>query len=86
MTRTLLLTLLLTGCATEIVRYERINVAVPVIPEVPEHLLEPHPGELPQASESGVICFGEQDTKNLQHWMEWHKLRVQQLTEVLDNE
>jgi hypothetical protein len=86
MTRPLLLCLLLTGCTHEVVRYERINVAVPVLPEVPAHLLEDYPGELPKASESGVICFGEQDAKALQEWMLWHKLKVNQLRGVLKND
>ena len=83
MTRTLLLALALTGCTQEVVRYERVAVAVPVIPEVPAHLLEAYTGEVPRASESGVICFGEQDAKNLQQWMLWHKFKVEQLQEVL---
>jgi hypothetical protein len=86
MIRAPLLCLLLTGCTHEIVRYERVNVAVPVLPEVPAHLLEDYPGDLPMASEAGVICFVEQDAKALQEWMLWHKLKVNQLRGVLIND
>jgi hypothetical protein len=86
MTRALLACLLLTGCTHEIVRYERVNVAVPVLPEVPAHLLEDYPGGLPRASEAGVICFGEKDAKSLQEWMLWHKLKLDQFRGVLIND
>lgn len=86
MIRVLLLAILLTGCTKEIVRYRTVNVAVPVIPEVPAHLLEQYHGELPAASESGQVCFGDNDIKYLQEWMLWHKLKVEQLRGALTNE
>lgn len=86
MIRAIILVAALTGCTTEVVRYQQVSVPVPVLPEVPAHLLESYPGVLPSAAESGLICFGETDAKYLQEWMLWHKLKVDQLQEVLRDE
>lgn len=86
MIRALLLAILLTGCTKEVIRYRQVSVPVPTLPEVPEHLLESYQGAAPRAIADGDVCFGDNDIKLLQEWMEWHKLKVNQLQEVLKGE
>lgn len=61
----------LSGCATT----RTVTVPVPVLPEVPADLLREYPGEIPSATDDGVMCFSEDDTRRLQEVMQWYITR-----------
>lgn len=59
------------GCATT----RTVNIPVPVLPAVPETLLQDYPGEIPIAAPDGVMCFGLDDVRRLQEVLNWYVTR-----------
>ncbi|QDP55702.1 MAG: hypothetical protein Tp138OMZ00d2C19078241_34 [Prokaryotic dsDNA virus sp.] len=76
---------MLNGCASERVVYRTVNVAVPVLPDVPPELLTGYNGSLPVATADGAACFATSELEALQNWMLWHKTRVDQFRSLLDD-
>lgn len=69
------------GCTTT----RTVNVPVPVLPAVPETLLQEYPGDIPVAATDGVMCFGADDTKRLQEFINWYVTRHRALSSLWNN-
>ncbi|MEK9713235.1 MAG: hypothetical protein VW258_11770 [Thalassolituus sp.] len=59
------------GCTTT----RTVSVPVPVLPAVPESLLQDYPGDIPRAGPDGVMCFGADDVLLLQDVLNWYITR-----------
>lgn len=66
------------GCTTT----RTVNVPVPVLPAVPESLLQDYPGERPRSAPDGVMCFGVDDTRRLQEFINWYVTRHRALSSL----
>ena len=72
----------LAGCS-ERIRYKTINVPVITLPNVPSELLEDYQGSMPMAGVTGAVCFDDEQIRNLQNWMIFHKTQNDALKELL---
>ena len=72
----------ITGCS-ERIRYKTINVPVITLPNVPSELLEDYQGSMPMAGVTGAVCFDDEQIRNLQNWMIFHKTQNDALKELL---
>lgn len=72
----------ITGCS-ERIRYKTINVPVITLPNVPSELLEDYQGSMPMAGVTGAVCFDDEQIRNLQSWMIFHKTQNDALKELL---
>ena len=72
----------LSGCS-ERIRYKTINVPVITLPNVPSELLDDYQGSMPMAGVSGAVCFDDEQIRNLQSWMIFHKTQNDALKELL---
>lgn len=72
----------LSGCSDRI-RYKTINVPVITLPNVPIELLEDYEGDMPMAGVTGAVCFDDEQIRNLQSWMIFHKTQNDALKELL---
>ena len=72
----------LAGCS-ERIRYKTINVPVITLPNVPSELLEDYQGSMPMAGVTGAVCFDDEQIRNLQSWMIFHKTQNDALKELL---
>ena len=72
----------LAGCS-ERIRYKTINVPVITLPSVPSELLEDYQGSMPMAGVTGAVCFDDEQIRNLQSWMIFHKTQNDALKELL---
>ena len=72
----------LTGCS-ERIRYKTVNVPVITLPNVPSELLEDYQGSMPMAGVTGAVCFDDEQIRNLQSWMIFHKTQNDALKELL---
>ena len=72
----------LAGCS-ERIRYKTINVPVITLPSVPSALLEDYEGSMPMAGVTGAVCFDDEQIRNLQSWMIFHKTQNDALKELL---
>ena len=72
----------LAGCS-ERIRYKTINVPVITLPSVPSELLEGYQGLMPMAGVTGAVCFDDEQIRNLQSWMIFHKTQNDALKELL---
>ena len=72
----------LSGCS-ERIRYKTINVPVITLPNVPSELLEDYQGSMPMAGVTGAVCFDDEQIRNLQSWMIFHKTQNDALKELL---
>lgn len=72
----------LSGCS-ERIRYKTINVPVITLPDVPSALLDDYEGDMPMAGVTGAVCFDDEQIRNLQSWMIFHKTQNDALKELL---
>ena len=72
----------LAGCS-ERIRYKTINVPVITLPNVPSDLLDDYEGDMPMAGVTGAVCFDDEQIRNLQNWMIFHKTQNDALKELL---
>lgn len=72
----------LAGCS-ERIRYKTINVPVITLPNVPSELLDDYEGDMPMAGVTGAVCFDDEQIRNLQNWMIFHKTQNDALKELL---
>ena len=72
----------ITGCS-ERIRYKTINVPVITLPNVPDDLLDDYQGDMPMAGINGNVCFDDEQIRNLQNWMIFHKTQNDALKELL---
>ena len=72
----------LSGCS-ERIRYKTINVPVITLPDVPSALLDGYEGDMPMAGVTGAVCFDDEQIRNLQSWMIFHKTQNDALKELL---
>lgn len=72
----------LSGCS-ERIRYKAINVPVITLPNVPNDLLDDYEGVMPMAGVTGAVCFDDEQIRNLQSWMIFHKTQNDALKELL---
>ena len=70
------------GCS-ERIRYKTVNVPVITLPNVPSALLEDYQGSMPMAGVTGAVCFDDEQIRNLQSWMIFHKTQNDALKELL---
>ena len=70
------------GCS-ERIRYKTVNVPVITLPNVPSALLEDYEGSMPIAGVTGAVCFDDEQIRNLQSWMIFHKTQNDALKELL---
>ena len=70
------------GCS-ERIRYKTINVPVITLPNVPNDLLDDYSGSIPMAGVTGAVCFDDEQIRNLQSWMIFHKTQNDALKELL---
>ena len=70
------------GCS-ERIRYKTVNVPVITLPDVPDDLLEDYEGLVPMAGVTGAVCFDDEQIRNLQSWMIFHKTQNDALKELL---
>jgi len=70
------------GCS-ERIRYKTINVPVITLPNVPNDLLDDYSGSMPMAGVTGAVCFDDEQIRNLQSWMIFHKTQNDALKELL---
>ena len=78
----MLTVLALVACSERII-YRDVSVPVPVLPELPEVLMQDYPGRFPIASAEGEVCFSGENVKSLQEWMLFHKQSRDQLIMIL---
>lgn len=72
----------LAGCS-ERIKYETVKVPVITLPDVPGDLLEDYEGSMPMAGVTGAVCFDDEQIRNLQSWMIFHKTQNDALKELL---
>ena len=72
----------LTACS-ERIQYETVKVPVITLPNVPDDLLDDYQGVIPMAGVTGAVCFDDEQIRNLQNWMIFHKTQNDALKELL---